>query len=259
MDIIAVGNQKGGVGKSATVQNLAWTFAHDAGLETLVVDLDPQESTTESFGVADAYGSSMAEVLGGSTGGTKRMADILREIAPRLWLAPADISMAVTEIGLAGRLIGREAVLRTALAGVAGRFDVVLLDCPPSLGMLTINALMAARWVLSPTGPTPKDLRGLRLFLDTLAQIQPANPQLEHMGVLLTRYEPRLNLHRRALATVREWGLPLFTTTIGRSVKVSEAEELGQTVFTYDPHNPRVQEYRNLSMEVLECLNLVKA
>lgn len=254
--IIAVGNQKGGVGKSATAQNLAYTLAHDHHLNVLLIDMDPQMSTTEALGFDDCEGRSMAEVLGGSVKGTKRLADIWRDVGGNLWLAPADIAMAGCEIGLAGRMIGREVVLKAALAEVQDRFDVILLDCPPSLGMLTVNCLMAARWVLIPTGATPKDLRGLRLFLNTLDEIKPSNPDLRTMGVLLTKFEPRLVLHRRAVETLEQARLPVFQTRIGRSIRISESEELGQSVFVYDPQNPRVAEYRQLGQEVMRCLNL---
>ena len=165
--------------------------------------------------------------------------------------------MAACEIGLASRLIGRESVLKTALARVQDNFDVILLDCPPSLGMLTINALMAARWVIIPTQPTPKDLRGLRLFLNTLDDIAPANPSLGVLGVLFTKFDPRLILHRRALETIEAASLPVFRAKIGNSVRVAESEEQCQSIFVYAPDNPRVAEYRELTTEVLECLSLV--
>jgi chromosome partitioning protein len=256
--VIAIANQKGGVGKSATAQNLAYTLAEDHGQRVLLVDKDPQMSTTEAFGFEDTEGASMAEVLGGTIEGTKTIAQIMRKIKVgrgSLWLAPADISMAVCEIGLAGRLIGREAVLKTALDPVADQFDIVILDCPPSLGMLTINCLMAANWVIVPTGATPKDLRGVRLFLDTLEKIKRANANLGLMGILVTRYEPRLILHQRTMRTLQASGLPVFGVTIGRSIRISESEEVGQTVFQYDPHNPRVDEYRELGNEVMRWLS----
>ncbi len=260
--VIAIANQKGGVGKSATAQHLAYTLAEDHGQRVLLVDKDPQMSTTEAFGFEDTEGASMAEVLGGTVKGTKTIAQIMRKIEVRrgaLWLAPADISMAACEIGLAGRLIGREAVLKTALGLVQQQFDVIILDCPPSLGMLTINCLVAARWVIVPTGATPKDLRGVRLFLNTMDEIKPSNPALQLMGILVTRYEQRLVLHRRALDTLASANLPVFRVKIGRSIRIAESEELGQTVFQYDPHNPRVTEYREFGNEVMECLSVKAA
>jgi chromosome partitioning protein len=256
--VIAIANQKGGVGKSATAQNLSYTLAENHGQRVLLVDMDPQMSTTEAFGFEDVEGVSMAEVLGGTVKGTHTISQIMRQIETtrgKLWLAPADISMAACEIGLAGRLIGREAVLKTAIKQVADQFDFIILDCPPSLGMLTINCLMAANWVIVPTGATPKDLRGVRLFLDTLEQIKPANASIGLMGVLVTRYEARLILHQRTMLTLQESGLPVFDITIGRSIRISESEEIGQTLFQYDPRNPRVDEYRALGNEVMKCLS----
>jgi chromosome partitioning protein len=222
MRTIAIANHKGGVGKSATTEHLAWLFANRYGLRVLMIDMDAQGSLTEAMGVTDAEGASMAEVLGGSDHPTKKMKAILRDLGGGLFLAPADIAMARSEHALASRPLGREQVLAKALESIEGQFDLCFIDCPPSLGQLTFNALFASEAVIIPTGPTAKDLRGL--------------PELE--------------------AAQAQGALRLFQTRIGRSVKVSESEELGISLFEYAGRNPRAAEYESLAQEVAECLKL---
>ncbi len=259
MRTVSVANHKGGVGKSATAEHLAWLFANRYGLRVLLIDADAQGSLTEAMGVTDAEGSSMAEVLGGSDYGAKKIAAIIRDLGGGLFLAPADIAMARSEHALASRPLGREQVLRTALAPIAGDFDLCFIDCPPSLGQLTFNSLFASEAVIVPSGPTAKDLRGLRLFLETLEEIRPYH-DIRILGVLLTMYQGNIKLHQRVLAELEaadaQGSLHLFKTRIGKSVKVSEAEELGCSLFEYQANNPRAAEYESLAEEVAECLRL---
>jgi chromosome partitioning protein len=251
--IIAVANHKGGVGKTATAHSLGVGLA-GLGRRVLLVDLDPQSSLTMAAGVKDAAGESLAEVLGGATPGHLGLADILVSLGDNLALAPADIALAAGELGMAQRL-GRETLLYNALASVNGRFDVVLIDCPPSLGMLTINALRAATAVIIPTQPQASDLRGLALFLETLGQVKAEiNPGLVVVGIVVTFADGRLIHHQDAIETMKRQGLPLFRTVIGRSVRVAEAAAAGETVITYDPDNPQAANYKLLAEELNEWL-----
>jgi chromosome partitioning protein len=256
MKTISIANHKGGVGKTATAHALGAALA-GMGQRTLLVDIDPQSSLTNGCDV-QAAGSSLAEVLGGATAGTQPLADILVDVSDiegkTLHLAPADIALSTHELGLVQR-IGREYVLKKALANVAANYDICLIDCPPSLGMLTVNALAASDVVIVPTQPQISDVRGLKLFLETVNGIRAAiNPELRVLGVLITFYDGRTIHHRDAVETLRGQGLPIFETMIGRSIRVAEAPAAGESVVTYDPQNPQAENYQQLAREVEKWL-----
>ncbi len=254
MRVVAIANHKGGTGKTATCQNAGHALA-GRGLRVLLVDLDPQGSLTLACGVKDAAGRSMAGVIGGASPGGLAMCEVLRELGPGLWIAPADIDLAACELGLISRL-GREAVLRKAMHSLASQFDIALIDCPPSLGLLTVNALSVADAVLVPSAPTPADLRGTRLFLESVVQVRDAlNPGLRVLGILPTFYDGRLALHRDALQAMQAAGLPVLSVMIGRSVKVAEAAGAGLALADYEPRNAQAANYVQLAEEILQCLS----
>ena len=252
MKTIAIANHKGGVGKTATVHALGAALA-GMGRRVLLVDADPQSSLTAACNV-QAAGESLAAVLGGAAAGALPLAKILVDVADVetavLHLAPADIALSSNELGMVMR-IGREYVLKNALATVGRAYDVCLIDCPPSLGMLTVNALAASDVAIIPTQPQISDVRGLILFLETVSSIRTAiNPGLQILGVLVTFYDGRTIHHRDAVQTLIDQGLPLFATMIGRSIRVAEAPAAGESVVTYDPANPQAENYKQLAMEI---------
>lgn len=254
MYTIAVANHKGGVGKTATAHVLGTVLSRSTGRRVLLVDMDPQSSLTGACGVMDAAGSSMTEVLGGALAGGRPLRRVIRNLGDGLALAPADLSLASAELGLVSRM-GRENVLRRALGTVDGEYDLTVIDCPPSLGLLTINSLSAANAVLVPTQAQIVDLRGLRLFLDTLEQVRrEINPDLETLGILLTFFDRRLTHHRDAMETLLRAGQPVLGVQIGRSIKVAEAATVGETVVTYDPENPQTEAYHELAKAVDQWL-----
>jgi chromosome partitioning protein len=245
--VIAIANQKGGVGKTTTSLTLGAALV-ERGRSVLLVDLDPQGSLTMALGV-DAEGNSLYEVLGATTSGTKTIRDITHQIAPRFFLAPSDISLSRSESGLMLRL-GRESVLKRALDGCL--FDYVLIDCLPSLGILTINALVAADQVLIPTSCEYLALRGIALFYQTLHEVQSINPSLQVLGILPTFYDSRLLHSREILQAMTDRGLPVLDVQVGRSVRFPEASLAGESILTYARDHPSAEAYRRLAETIDE-------
>lgn len=241
MQIVAIANHKGGVGKTATAHALGATLARDYGRRVLLVDMDPQSSLTLACDI-QAEGESLAEVLKDEL----LAADVVATIDEGLDLLPADIALAEAELLLAAKL-GRENVLMRALAPLVGFYDIALIDCPPSLGLLTVNALRAAQAVLIPTQAQVADLRGLRLFLGTLQKVREAiNPELQTLGILATFYDERLLHHQSGMRAMEAAGLPLLPVAIGRTVRIAEAAAEHESVVTYEPANRQAAAYREL-------------
>ncbi|MBI9045987.1 MAG: ParA family protein [Anaerolineaceae bacterium] len=254
MKTIAISNHKGGVGKTTTVQNLGHILS-DFGNRVLIIDIDPQASLTGSVGAGDCSGSSLADVMGGATPGELEIEDILIEIKPGFDLIPSDLSMSNLEMGLSQRL-GRENVLKRMLRSIADDYDIAIIDCGPSLGLLTVNGLVAADEVIVPCQPSILDLRGVSLFLESIETIQQElNPDLKLFGILVTHFDKRYTHHRDAIETMKNAGLPVLPITIGRSVKVAEASGAGQPITTYDPKNPQAVKYIELAEVINEWLN----
>lgn len=245
MRILAIANQKGGTGKTTTALNLGANLASQ-GRRVLLVDLDPQSSLTlATLGECD---KTLADVLGGAQPGNLTMPAIIHHLAPGLDLAPGDLALSTSEMTMAARL-GRENVLKKALASVTG-YDLVILDCSPSLGLLTVNALTAANAVIAPTLPSALDLRGLKLFLSSLEAVtQELNPGLQLLGVVVCQYDNRLNLHQAALADLEAAGLPVLAI-IGRSVAAAQSAGNGQAL----TGGKLANQYQDLSNEVIKWL-----
>lgn len=242
MQTIAIANHKGGVGKTATAHALGAILA-ESGQRVLLVDLDPQGSLTAACGI-QASGRSLAEVFTGEI----LTREAIHPINERLAILASDIALANVELSLISRL-NRENQLKKALQGLD--YDVCLVDCPPSLSILTVNALTAAQGVIIPTQPQIADLRGLSLFMDSLASIrQELNPTLKNLGILVTFYDSRLNHHTAAVEAIEGAGLPVLHTKIGRSVRVAEAMGAGESVITFEPDNKQALAYRELGKEL---------
>jgi chromosome partitioning protein len=263
MRSIAIINQKGGVGKTTTAVNLSAALAR-AGQRVGLVDIDPQAHASLHLGLDPrANVPTVYDVLTGDT----RMSALWQPAGAtaddNLLVAASHIDLAAAEVELAG-VVGREVILRDKLAESADNFDYVLIDCPPSLGILTINALAAVDDVFLPLQPHFLALHGLSKLLKTIRLVnERLNDRLQLAGVVLCLYESGTKLaaevshdveqfFRDARKTGRAWtAVRLFETRIRRNVRLAEAPSFGQSIFSYAPHSPGAEDYRALGGEVL--------
>jgi chromosome partitioning protein len=247
MTIFAVANQKGGVGKTTTAVNLAACIA-ETGHPTLLIDIDPQANATVGLGMARALRPSVYDVLAGAC----EAADAIHPTAVGgLSLMPAGAGLAGANVELP-RVAGSENILRDALRALRDRFSFVLLDCPPSLGPLTVNALVAADKLIVPVQAEYYALEGLAALLETVAIVQrDLNPRLTVGGMLLTMYDGRTRLGQDVADQVREhFPELLFDTVIPRNVRISEAPSFGVPITVHDPHCAGADAYVALAKEV---------
>jgi chromosome partitioning protein len=245
--VYAIANQKGGVGKTTTAVNLAACVA-EAAYETLLVDIDPQSNATIALGIGKDSPRTVYDVLVGDVALEHVLVTTTIE---HLALAPSGPDLAGATVELP-RVPGSENRLRDSLAGVRDRYQFILLDCPPSLGPLTVNALVAADRVIVPVQAEYFALEGLAGLLDTLSLIQrELNPRLTVAGMLLTMYDGRTRLAQDVANEVRQHFPELvFDTVIPRNVRVGEAPSFGKAVIHHDPHCAGADAYFELAKEV---------
>ena len=246
--VIAVANQKGGVGKTTTAVNLAACIAA-TGRPTLLIDIDPQGHSTSGLGLSASPGATIYEVLIDDL----PMEQAVRQTkVPGLHLVPSGIDLAGAEIELVSAL-SREQRLRRALAPVRERYRYILIDCPPSLGLLTVNALTAADTVLVPIQCEYYALEGLGQLMNTIRLIQThLNPALRLEGVVMTMFDARTNLSIQVVDEVKRFFKEqVFATIVPRNVRLSEAPSHGKPISLYDPRSRGAEVYRDLASEVI--------
>ncbi|HEV7424855.1 MAG TPA: ParA family protein [Thermoanaerobaculia bacterium] len=246
--IIALANQKGGVGKTTTAINLGASLAA-CERRVLLVDLDPQANATSGIGVTEAD-PSMYDVLIENM----PIKEIIRATEiPTLFLAPSSVDLVGAEVELRDA-IGREYYLKRVLEPIAGDYDYILIDSPPSLGLLTVNGLTASNSVLVPLQAEYFALEGVSQLLATIDRVKSAvNPSLEVEGIVLTMYDERINLARQVAEEVRShFGEKVYKTVIPRNVRLSEAPSFGKPIILYDIRSRGSEAYVSLAREFIQ-------
>ncbi|MDA8169384.1 MAG: ParA family protein [Nitrospiraceae bacterium] len=252
---IAIVNQKGGVGKTTTAVNLSASLAL-AGVDILLIDTDPQGNTTSGLGL-EKEAPGLYDVYAGRA----RMEEAIRPAhMEHLWVVPSTIDLLGAEIELPGKE-GRERILAAELAPLKERFRYILIDCPPSLGILTLNALVAADSALVPVQCEYYSLEGLGMLSQTLSLVRGSfNAALELEGVLLTMYDPRNTLTRQVEAELRQhFAGKVYSTVIPRNITLAEAPSHGKPALVYDARSRGAQSYLALAREMLNQNQGVKA
>jgi chromosome partitioning protein len=246
--VLAVANQKGGVAKTTTVHNLGAALA-ELGERVLLVDLDPQACLTYSVGLdPEALPVSLHDVLIGRN----KAADVVARAPSGIDVVPATIDLAGSEVHLLTRT-GREYALRRALEPIEGDYDIVLVDCPPSLGILTINGLTAAGEVVIPLQCETLSHRGVGQLLDTVSDVRTfTRPDLEVRGIIATMFDSRTRHGREILADVgARYGLAILEPPVPKSVRFAEAPAHGASILVHAPSSPGAEAYRALARQLL--------
>ncbi len=248
--IIAIINQKGGVGKSTTAVNLSAALG-EMGKQVLLVDLDPQGNSSSGLGIEKSQvHNCIYDVLLNDV----PIEDvIIPDVCEGLDVVPATINLAGAEVELVSEM-ARENRLRDSVGSLRGKYDYIFIDCPPSLGLLTVNALVSADKLLIPIQCEFYALEGVTKLLDSMKRVKTRlNPSLDIFGVLLTMYDGRTTLSKQVVEEVRNYfGKTVFKTLVPRTVKLSEAPSFGQPITEYDPNGKGAQSYIELAKEVIQ-------
>lgn len=257
MPIISIAIQKGGAGKTTTTINLAAALQRK-GKNVLLFDADPQASLSEALGVKEEPENNLFTELTREIKG--QGGDLQRVIIPTksgLPLIPSSIELAGAELELVS-VYGREQVFTWMLEKIAGKYDFILIDCPPAIGMLTVNALVASDFVIMPLQAEFLPLKGLRSFMHHFRAIRKLNRKLEILGFVLTRYDQRKIMNREIFHLLeQEFGDKVFNTHIRSSIQLAKAQQEGTDIFHFDPQSHGADDYAALAAEFLARLEAV--
>ena len=249
--IVSIANQKGGVGKTTTAINLASALAL-RGKSTLLIDLDPQGNSTLSFIEREPLGQSIYDVIASTSCG---LAEVLKPVSNQenLWVAPSRISLAKLEASLVGELDSHFR-LKDRIGPLLERFPYVVIDCPPTLGLLTVNALVASTHLLIPIQSSYFALEGTDDLLETVEKVRArANTALQILGVLITMHDRRTSLGRDTQRQIRKvFGKKVFKTVISRNVRLEESPAYRESIFSFAPDSTGAADYYRLCEEVMD-------
>lgn len=247
--IIAIANQKGGVGKTTTSINLAASLA-EKGKKVLVIDMDPQGNTTSGFGVdKNNLDNTIYELI---LGECSVQESIIKNVIENVSIIPSNVNLAAAEIELIG-VDKKEFILKKEVDWVKDSYDYIMIDCPPSLSMLTVNAMTTANTVLVPIQCEFYALEGLSQLIHTVNLVKERlNPELAMEGVVFTMYDARTNLSAQVVENVKEhFHQKVFDTLIPRNIRLAEAPSYGMPICMYDPKSSGAESYRKLAEEVI--------
>ncbi len=254
MQIISIAAQKGGVGKTTTAINLA-AGLQQKGKTVLLVDADPQGSMTAALGVNSETAinlfTELAKEIKGEDGNIEA-ATLTTASGLQLVPASADLAWAETELI---SVFGREQIFTWLLEKMTMQYDFVLFDCHPSVGMLTVNALVASNYILMPLQAEFLPHKAVNIFMQQITSIKKINKRLELLGILLTKYDDRKTMNKQVkMQMEQEFGNKLFTTTIRNNIQLAKAQEAGVDIFSFDKHSHGAEDYESLTDEFLKKL-----